>query len=108
MPADEDIFAAGFAARNFGDDVVNLDVFADVVFEAELDFDGAVVEEALEEQGVFFAEVAAGNVGERSGEGGVTDEAGGVVGGAEAEDKAARALFADQAERVEELTEAKG
>ena len=106
MAANEDVLAVRFAARNFSDDVIDLDVFTDAVFEAEFDLDGAFLEEAFEEQRVFFAKITAGDVGHDAFEIGVAHQAGSIVCGADAEDEAARAFVADHAKCIKEPAEA--
>ncbi len=55
MSADDDDFFGEVASGDFCDDVIDLGGGADAVGEGEVDGDGAVVEEALDEEDVFEA-----------------------------------------------------
>src|SRR4029077_8084338 len=57
MAGDDDDLVGEIAAGDLGDNVVYFDVVADMVFVGELDPDGAVVEHALDQRGVFCADL---------------------------------------------------
>ena len=60
VTADEDDFLGEVAAGEIGDDVVDGDVLADGVDEAEFDSDWAFFQEATEEEGIFLADDGGG------------------------------------------------
>src|SRR5580658_2286642 len=100
MAADDHKLTIGVAALDLADYVVDLDVLANPILETELHLDRTFSEKTLQQQRIFFTQVAARNVGQRSTEARDAHHARCVVGRPDSQDDRPRALFADHPQAV--------